>query len=106
MRSSLPEPWRHKLPTHPAAELFPLLSEQELCELAADIEQHGQQHPITVLKTATENKLLDGRNRLDALEYVHIPIFDDSANLISMEQPDVSPVFAYPGDQVRWSRQR
>ena len=44
---------------HPAAEIFPLMSDEELQELAADIKAHGQQHPIELL----DKKIIDGRNR-------------------------------------------
>jgi ParB-like chromosome segregation protein Spo0J len=57
---------------HPAAELFPLLSETDpaaLKELAEDIRQHGQREPASYIKDSDGNRvLLDGRNRLDALE--------------------------------------
>jgi hypothetical protein len=65
-------PWRDHLDVHPAAELFPLLSETDpaaLKELAEDIKQHGQREPASYIKDSDGNRvLLDGRNRLDALE--------------------------------------
>ena len=44
---------------HPAASLFPLLSEPELTVLAEDIREHGQIEPAIIFDGA----LLDGRNR-------------------------------------------
>jgi hypothetical protein len=55
--------WRAHLKIHPAAELFPLLSEEELKALADDIEKNGL---VTKLVLAEDGSLLDGRNRLDA----------------------------------------
>ncbi|MGA8699781.1 MAG: hypothetical protein WB689_39330 [Xanthobacteraceae bacterium] len=58
--------WRALLPVHPAAELFPLISEAELKELASDIWKNGLRAPL--VGWAVDGQfLLDGRNRLDAL---------------------------------------
>lgn len=51
--------------THPAAELFPPLGDEELAALAADIEKNGLLHPVVVNAAGV---LLDGRNRLAACE--------------------------------------
>lgn len=56
--------------THPAADIFPMLDLVELVELAADIAEHGLNHPITLLPDGT---LLDGRNRLAACERAGLP---------------------------------
>ena len=65
-----PQPfdWRAHLKVHPAAELFPLMSEAELKELAEDIRANGLRTPFVGWsdKDAVV-MLLDGRNRLDAL---------------------------------------
>ena len=50
--------------SHPAAELFPFMSDEELDELAADIRAHGLLEPIVLL----DGLVLDGRNRLRACE--------------------------------------
>lgn len=50
---------------HPAAAVFPMLAEEELAELAADIVANGLREPIALLPDGT---LLDGRNRLAACE--------------------------------------
>jgi hypothetical protein len=47
---------------HPAAELFPMLGDAELAELAADSKSNGLRLPIVMLDGA----VLDGRNRLKA----------------------------------------
>lgn len=47
------------------ANFYPMLSEEALVELAADIKENGQQSPITV---TADGVLLDGRNRLKACE--------------------------------------
>lgn len=47
---------------HPAALLFPMMSDSELDELAADIAQNGLLEPIV----EHEGQVLDGRNREEA----------------------------------------
>jgi hypothetical protein len=72
--------WRDVIKIHPAAELFPLMSEQELLELGGDIKKNGLKSPIVLtwpglghLGDPSSYMLLDGRNRLDAMERVGIP---------------------------------
>lgn len=50
---------------HPIADLFPMLAEDELRELAADIKQRGLLQPIVL---DADGRVLDGRNRLAACE--------------------------------------
>ncbi len=57
------------LPAHPAADLFPLMTEEELVALTADIEAHGQRDPVMVY----EGQILDGRNRYAACRRLGIP---------------------------------
>jgi len=65
--------WRDVLPIHPAAELFPPMSSDELRELGADIvKKNGLVAPIALWRRNPNEplQLLDGRNRLDAIELV------------------------------------
>jgi hypothetical protein len=68
--------WRDLLPIHPAAELFPRMSPDELKALGADIKNNGQHVPVTVWKEQKHlpPKLLDGISRLDAREAVGFAI--------------------------------
>jgi hypothetical protein len=66
--------WRDVLPIHPAADLFPLMSEAELRELGKDISRNGLQSPIVLFwNDSAQWALLDGRNRLDAMQLVGMP---------------------------------
>jgi phage N-6-adenine-methyltransferase len=48
---------------HPAAALFPMISDADLDQMAADIRDRGLVHPLVRDQTG---RLLDGRNRLEA----------------------------------------
>ena len=74
--------WRDVLPVHPAAELFPRMSEEELDALGKDIKQNGQQQPIVLWSPGHPDDgmkdrpryVLDGINRLDAMERAGIQL--------------------------------
>ena len=51
---------------HPAANIFPMMADDELAELAADIAENGLQNPIMVGEYEGAPCLIDGRNRLAA----------------------------------------
>jgi hypothetical protein len=77
--SAPPAQWRSVLKVHPVADAFPLLSEKELKVLAGDIERNGLKTPIILWapEEGAEFQLLDGRNRLDALEMLGRIVVDD-----------------------------
>src|SRR5262245_47906488 len=91
VRGRIMKSWRDVLKVHPAAELFPLMSEAELRELGEDIKKTGLKMPLTVwspdkklnpdfisARTVPPTcELLDGRNRLDALELIGIKLVTD-----------------------------
>jgi ParB-like chromosome segregation protein Spo0J len=59
---------------HPACELFPLMGESELKELADDIKRHGLLYPVV----RENGVILEGRNRLKACEMAGVePRFMD-----------------------------
>jgi hypothetical protein len=56
--------WREKFKVHPAADVFPEMSDEELKELGEDIGANGLRHSIVFHL----GLLIDGRNRLEAME--------------------------------------
>ncbi len=57
---------------HPASALFPIMSDEDLADLARDIAEHGLLSPVTKF----EGLILDGRNRLRACELAGVdPVF-------------------------------
>lgn len=65
--------WRNRFKVHPAADVFPMMSDDELAELGEDIKANGLQSPIICQDISEAGGgeaeiLLDGRNRLEAME--------------------------------------
>jgi hypothetical protein len=57
---------------HPLADLFPMMDEAALAELAADIKAESQREPILLW----EGKIIDGRNRYEACKLAGVePVF-------------------------------
>ena len=50
------------MPVHPAADYFPMMTDEKLEELIDDIDKNDQQEPVIV----ANEMLVDGRNRLAA----------------------------------------
>ena len=68
-----PKSWRDVLPVHPAADMFPLMERDELLALGQDIKKNGLKQWIVTWTEDFDGRnvyLLDGRNRLDAMEAV------------------------------------
>ena len=89
--------WRGVLPVHPAAELFDLTSGDEFKALTENIVQaKGLRNPIIiyVAEDGTE-QLIDGRNRLNALEIAGFePVKNgklDYANVLHQRVSGVNP---------------
>jgi ParB-like nuclease domain len=55
---------------HPAADIFPMLSDEELQDLDADIRENGLIHPIVT--HADGEVLIDGRSRLAACKIARV----------------------------------
>ena len=92
--------WRDVLPIHPAAELFPRMSPDELKALGEDIhKKNGLLMPVTVWKAQKHfpPQLLDGRNRLDAMEAFGFTI--DAENVGTDSDPAIRLWMEGPEDE-------
>lgn len=57
-----------RIEAHPDAAIFPMMSADELAELAADIKENGQRFPIIIGTHENREVIVDGRNRYEACE--------------------------------------
>ncbi|MBR0945914.1 ParB N-terminal domain-containing protein [Bradyrhizobium liaoningense] len=94
--SNQPKSWRDVIKVHPAADLFPMMSPDELKALGEDIRQNGMRVDIAVTRTRDGHwSLVDGRNRLDAAEVVGLSI------TIAGYPPESEFLFVKVGDEAR-----
>jgi hypothetical protein len=86
--------WRDVLTIHPAAELFPRMTPDELRALGEDIKKNGQRQPIAIIERARRRpdgtlhvndpplqEVLDGISRLDAMEAAGIAVIGKDGQL-------------------------
>jgi hypothetical protein len=90
--------WRDFLRVHPAAELFHMMGQAELKELGEDIKANGLLQPIVLWRDGPDGEylLLDGRNRLDAMELVGLPVAHNIESMlaemgVTTEEPPIDP---------------
>jgi hypothetical protein len=80
--------WREQYKVHPAADAFPMMDEQ-LVGLADDIKAHGLRKRIVFLQDGVDLVLLDGRNRLEAMERAGIEVEARHCTFIGVDKlPD------------------
>jgi hypothetical protein len=81
--------WRDHLKIHRAAELFPRMTDDELAELGNDIKKNGLASPIILWSPGFQGDgmgkrpryVLDGINRLDAMQRMGIQIITSKGGL-------------------------
>jgi ParB-like chromosome segregation protein Spo0J len=82
---------------HPAAAIFPMLTDTELNELAASVEAHGLREKIAIIPNpAAKGKwlVLDGRNRLGALRLLKIndkKILEEHVRIVDLKPMNATP---------------
>ena len=61
-----------KLQVFPPADVFPMMDDDELNELAADIKENGLRDSIVTAEIDGEIMIIDGRNRRAACEIAKV----------------------------------
>jgi hypothetical protein len=76
--------WRDHLQIHPDCDLFPCLPPDELQALGQDIKKNGLQQKIKLLvHKSRESVVIDGRNRLDAMQAVGLcPVSSNGRRMV------------------------
>lgn len=82
-------------PFHPYADLFPLMSDAELQELADDIDKHGLEEDVILF----DGQILDGRNRALACDLL---IERYSNNEYTPEYSDLTMVLTQTGQALEY----
>lgn len=112
--------WRDHVKIHPAAELFPAMTEDELRVLGEDIRDNAMVAPLVFWRPTEPGQdvralhaaemadwhdpnlhgafLIDGRSRLDACELVGLPTLHQSANHLSVTGHPVEIVYEHEVD--------
>jgi hypothetical protein len=82
---------------HPAADLFPMLAGDELRALGEDIARNGlQAQPVFLAGQDGEPpQLVDGRNRIAAMQLVGLPVIDDNGRILLGKLADIADPYAY-----------
>jgi hypothetical protein len=87
MAKSKAKSWRDVLPVHEVANLFPLMTKPQLQKLADDISANGLKLPVILWaeRRGQQKFLLDGRNRLDAMELAGLRTVDSNGDLTTLQ---------------------
>ena len=82
--------WQQRYKVHPAAAVFPMMSVKELTELGEDIKANGLQ----VQPQLWCGFLIDGRNRLEAMERAGVPLPEPCGVPIKEEADPVAHIIS------------
>jgi hypothetical protein len=82
--------WRDWLPIHPEADKYPRLDQHERTMLGNDIKENGLKKPVEIVRDENNTgwQLVDGRNRLDAMEDAGIDIRFGDRTIFKKLPPD------------------
>jgi hypothetical protein len=83
--------WRDYALPHPATDMFPMLPVDELRVLGEDIKKNGLLIPIVIFEEGGKYFVLDGRNRLDAMDMASVEFLPEELIKTSTLVRDVDP---------------
>jgi ParB-like nuclease domain len=96
--------WRNYLEVHPAADDYPLLKDSDPAafrELVEDIRKHGLRANIVLWEDNDGKRLLDGRNRLDALAELGV-LYDDIDGELGLKSWTGTKWAQLSGDKIQF----
>jgi DNA-binding Lrp family transcriptional regulator len=96
--------WRNYLEVHPAADDYPLLKDGDPAafrELVEDIRKHGLRANIVLWEDNDGKRLLDGRNRLDALAELGV-LYDDIDGELGLKSWTGTKWAQLSGDKIQF----
>jgi hypothetical protein len=83
--------WRDKYKVHPAADVFPMMSDEELKALGEDIKANGLRERI---KFWRDDQLVEGRNRMAALYLAGIKVRAEHKQYLNYDADPVAYVIS------------
>jgi hypothetical protein len=95
--SSAPVKTVQTLEIHPAAAIFPMLSDEEMTELAKSINSFGLREKISIISNPAAVStwlVLDGRNRLEALRRMNVKekdIIEQYCRVVDLQKMNATP---------------
>jgi DnaJ domain len=94
MTTTKPKSWRDvpSIKVHPVAEVLKLLKSDELTELGKDIKKNGLHNPVITWLIGDDEYVMDGRNRLDAMEKVGMPVLEEAGDRWILAPPFCLPL--------------
>ena len=108
--------WRQEYRVHPAADVFPMMTDEELASLGKDIKENGLRSPLAVTDRCWPDEngvcdvrrrtryVLDGCNRLDAMERVGIQTIGAKGKRKGLLDPHIEgkPIEGFDLVDVDW----
>ena len=93
--------WREHLKIHPACDLLPAMTPEELRALSDDIKANTLQERAKLIRDGDGYEMIDGRSRMDALDY-KLPNLPTGESYLHVVRAPIE--WTLPGGQLRRRR--